>query len=215
MPLDIDLGSGVSLLFGTPVLIRKLPDADAMNGPLRSAILKAEAEDKGTQFSNVGGWQSAPTLLEWPVPEIATLRQWIEKATICIAGLPFKEPIRLEYHAYAWANVNRNGDYNTLHNHGDHWALVYYVACGEQEPGYRLNGRFELRDPRVCASVASDAKYPGFTFGKGFTINPEPGMLLAFPAWLDHQVHPFFGRGERISIAANLTLRNLHKEQPK
>ena len=48
-----------------------------------------------------------------------------------------------------------------------------------------------------------------------FAINPEPGMLLAFPAWLDHQVHPFFGRGEHISIAANVRVQNLRKEQTK
>jgi uncharacterized protein (TIGR02466 family) len=217
MSLDIDLGSGVSLVFGTPILIRKLPDADAINGPLRNAILKAEAHDKGAQFSNADGWQSAPTLLDWPVPEIATLRQSIEKATLHMARLPFKEPIKepmtLDYTAYGWANVNRNSHYNTLHNHGEyHWAFVYYVDCGNQEPGHRLNGRFEVRDPRPAAGVADDNKYPGFTFGKGFTIDPEPGMLLAFPAWMDHQVHPFFGSGERISIAVNVRLIALHKK---
>ncbi len=216
MSLDIDLGSGVSLIFGTPILIRKPPDADAINGPLRNAILKAEAEDKGVQFSNADGWQSAPTLLEWPVPEIATLSEWIEKATLHMASLPFKEPLTLDYKAYGWANVNRNGHYNTLHNHGeDHWAFVYYVDCGKQDPGHRLNGRFEVRDPRPGAGVANDNKYPGFTFGKAFAIDPEPGMLLAFPAWMDHQVHPFFGSGERISIAVNVRLNGLHRAQPK
>ena len=68
MPMDVDLGSGVSLVFGTPMLIRKFPDADQINRGLRDAILKAEADDKGVHHSNVGGWQSAPTLLEWPRP---------------------------------------------------------------------------------------------------------------------------------------------------
>ncbi len=216
MPMDVDLGSGVSLVFGTPMLIRKFPDADQINRGLRDAILKAEADDRGVHHSNVGGWQSAPTLLEWPVPEFATFRGWIEKATLQMASLPFKEPMTLEYRAYAWANVNRHGNYKTVHNHGeDHWATVYYVDCGKPEERRAMNGRFEVRDPRAAASAASDGKYPGFTFGKAFAINPEPGMLLVFPAWLDHQVHPFFGEGERISIAANFRVLNIQKETPK
>jgi hypothetical protein len=29
-------------------------------------------------------------------------------------------------------------------------------------------------------------------------------MLVLFPAWLEHWVHPFVGGGERISIAVNI-----------
>lgn len=216
MALDIELGSGVSLVFTTPILIRKMRDVDTINENLRRAILKAEAEDKGSQFSNVGGWQSAATLLEWPIPEIGTLRGWIEEATIQMSSLPFQAPVSLEYRAGAWANVNRNGDYNRIHSHGeDHWAVVYYVSCGEPEPGRRMNGNIELRDPRSAAGHAGDRRYPGFTFGHGLLIDPEPGMLIAFPAWLEHQVHPFFGRGERISIAANVRVKNVRKGPPE
>ena len=28
--------------------------------------------------------------------------------------------------------------------------------------------------------------------------------MIVFPAWLNHLVHPFFGDGERISIAFNI-----------
>ncbi len=32
-------------------------------------------------------------------------------------------------------------------------------------------------------------------------------MMIMFPAWLNHFVHPFFGKGERISIAFNILMR--------
>jgi hypothetical protein len=32
------------------------------------------------------------------------------------------------------------------------------------------------------------------------TIQPQGGMLLVFPAWLDHSVEEFEGEGERISV---------------
>jgi hypothetical protein len=37
-------------------------------------------------------------------------------------------------------------------------------------------------------------------------IKPQAGMMLTFPAWIEHQVHPFTGDGNRISIAINVTL---------
>lgn len=212
MALDIDLSSGVQLVFNTPILVGTMKNAAAVNEGLRRAILAAESRDQGVQVSNIGGWQSAPTLLDWPVPEIATLKEWIDQAVVRLSSLPASAPVKVEYTAYGWANVNRRGDYNQLHNHGeDHWAVVYYVSCGEPEPSHRMNGKFELRDPRPGASAASLGKYPGFTFGQAIMIDPEPGMLLAFPAWLDHGVHPFFGKGERISIATNVRLTSIER----
>jgi len=37
-------------------------------------------------------------------------------------------------------------------------------------------------------------------------IKPQSGLLVAFPAWLEHGVRPFFGTGERISIAVNIDI---------
>jgi uncharacterized protein (TIGR02466 family) len=216
MALDVEVGSGVSLVFATPILMRMMPEAETVNASLRQAILQAEAADKPVQGSSVGGWQSAPNFLEWPVPAIATLKQWIRGAVAQMACLPFNEPTQVEYNADAWANVNRNGSYNQAHNHGQiHWALVYYVDCGRPLSGNAMNGRIELRDPRPVASAGSDFRYPGYTFGRGILIEPQVGLLLAFPGWLEHLVHPFFGEGERISIAINVTVRKVGEVEPR
>jgi Putative 2OG-Fe(II) oxygenase len=53
------------------------------------------------------------------------------------------------------------------------------------------------------------------TFGQGILIEPQPGMLLAFPAWLEHFVHPFFGEGERISVAINVMIRKVGEIEPR
>ncbi len=132
MALDIDLGAGAQLVFNTPILVGTMKNTAAVNEGLRRAILAAESRDKGVRVSNIGGWQSAPTLLDWAVPEIATLKEWIDRAVVRLSSLPASAPVKVEYTVYGWANVNRRGDYNQLHNHGeDHWAVVYYVSCGE------------------------------------------------------------------------------------
>lgn len=213
--IDVQLGSGIILFFATPVFMREAPDAETVNKGLRQAILKEEAEDKGIPGSSVSGWQSVPKVLEWPIPEIATMRELIEDAVVQMACLPYKETMPVEYRAYAWANVNRNGNYNRVHNHGDiHWACVYYVDCGEPETGHPMNGQIELRDPRPGAAAGSEYRYPGYTFGHGLLIDPKPGMFLVFPGWVEHFVHPFFGKGERISIAINVVIERVGETVP-
>lgn len=210
MNLDTRLEAGVTLVFATPILMRMLPRTEPVNARLREAILQAEREDTGHGGSNVGGWQSTPTLLDWPIPEIAELRQWLDDAIVHVACLPDERASRVEYTAYAWANLIRNGGYNRTHDHGDiHWAAVYYVDRGEPEPGHPMNGKIELRDPRPGASIGGNLRYPGYTFGQGLIIDPRPGMLLMFPGWIEHFVHPFFGRGERISVAINVTVKRV------
>lgn len=215
MALDIELGSGVNLVFSTPLLIRTMPEAEQVNTALRTAVLKAEAADNGVRVSNVGGWQSNATFLRWPVPEIAALKAWVDDAVVHMSRLPFSDAMPVEYSAYGWANVNRNGDYNRVHNHGeDHWACVYYVDCGRPVPDRAMNGTIEFRDPRQGASTHSDNKFPGFTFGHAMLVQPQASMLLVFPGWLDHCVHPFFGDGERISIAINIRLTKIGNMVP-
>jgi hypothetical protein len=59
----------------------------------------------------------------------------------------------------------------------------------------------EIRDPRPAAI---HGRLPAFMFGRGVNIRPQSGLLVVFPAWIEHWVHPFFGSGERISIAVNI-----------
>jgi uncharacterized protein (TIGR02466 family) len=207
MSLDVAIGQDIRLAFNVPLLIQAIPNAEATNAGLRRLILERERRSAGLRISNAGGWHSEETLLDWPEPEVATLRGWIDSAVQRISRLPVRqnpEAVRLAYRAAAWANVNRSGNYNTPHVHaGIHWAVVYYVAVGEAEPGYPQNGQLELRDPRPAAVYG---RLPGFMFGRAITIDPKPGLMVAFPAWLEHWVHPFHGSGERISIAANVEI---------
>ena len=41
------------------------------------------------------------------------------------------------------------------------------------------------------------------------------GVMLVFPNWLKHQVMPFFGEGERRSIAMNWNVNDSEEERKK
>jgi uncharacterized protein (TIGR02466 family) len=192
--------------------LRKLAEATALNQGLERAILARRQSGQGHRLSNVGGWQSVQDLLNWPAPEVTMLMGEVDRVVQQVSAMPAmidpryaaQGDKRVAYHAQAWANINEAGHYNTAHIHaGNHWSVVYYVTTGEPAPGYPLNGRLELRDPRPGAPFGHVA---GFGFGSSMMILPEPGLIVLFPAWVEHSVHPFHGRGQRISIAFNITL---------
>jgi uncharacterized protein (TIGR02466 family) len=200
----------LSLVFATPVSLRTVADAVSLNVGLERIILARQNNETGTRVSNVGGWQSAPDLFDWPEPEIQTLAAEIDYSVQQIWALPVTLKQRssqdhrpAKYWSTGWANVNHAGDYNKLHMHqGHHLSAVYYVATMEAAPG-PTDGRLELRDPRPAANYC----YMGGPLSSGsIMIGPTPGLLVVFPAWIEHMVHPFRGNGHRISIAINISI---------
>lgn len=53
-------------------------------------------------------------------------------------------------------------------------------------------------------SLSLDDGTAGQTGASPVLFTPRPGLLMLFPAWLSHQVRPYLGRSQRISIAFNL-----------
>jgi uncharacterized protein (TIGR02466 family) len=219
MLLDINVGSGLWVTFGTPLLVRQF-DNPALNQALHRILLEREGrhpEMRTGQLnrSNLGGWRSEPDLLTWPEPEIATLKEMIHAGlsqVMQLAGGGQQVQIRADFNLVAWANINRRTSYNVSHTHpGNHWSGVYYVSTGKLDPGRPMNGLIEFQDPRPGAGAAP---IPGFEFGHRQTIEPKPGLMLVFPSWHVHMVHPFFGDGERISIAFNLALHEFEIMPP-
>ena len=139
------------------------------------------------------------------------LLEEVDRSVQLVSGLPTfiasrgtRTSDRVAYKAYGWANVNESGHYNTLHMHpGSQWSVVYYVAAGTPNSDSPLNGRLELRDPRPAAEYA---RMPGFTCGQPLLVMPAAGLMVVFPAWIEHGVHPYQGDGPRISIAINIAV---------
>jgi uncharacterized protein (TIGR02466 family) len=200
----------LSLVFSTPLSLRTVKAPLALNAGLERAILSRRQKNGGNRISNIGGWQSLPDLLDWEEPEIKGLTAEIDYTVQQIWSLPARlerrnsvRPEHANYHAYGWANVNESGHYNMLHMHpGNHPSVVYYVATGTPVPDHAMNGRLELRDPRPAAKYC---RMPGSVGSESLLIRPQPGLMVVFPAWIEHWVHPFHGEGQRISIAVNVT----------
>jgi len=193
----------LAFAYPTPVGRFRVPDAEAVNRELRRVILEKERTEPSSDYANVGGWHSRQDLMDWPNPEVATLRGWITEAVNhMVAAAAEGRAVRGMFAIKAWANVARAGHYHRIHNHpSTACSGVYYVEASPADPKQPLSGVLELCDPRPFTEMVPS---PGEPFGKRVIFRPEPGMMVLFPSWLYHFVNPYTGPGERISIAFNV-----------
>ena len=105
-----------------------------------------------------------------------------------------------------WANKQLAGDYNPLHNHCQPFAAlssVIYLKVPEQiisNTDYKSEDgliKFMWSDRGNTAMI----EYPGMA-----TFTPQVGDYYIFPSWLNHEVPPFRGDGERRSLSWNAKL---------
>jgi len=69
--------------------------------------------------------------------------------------------------------------------------------------GQPFSGKLEFVDPRPAATmIVLDNNR---LYGRQM-FDPVAGTMVVFPSWLQHQVHPFFAPGERISISFNVVV---------
>jgi uncharacterized protein (TIGR02466 family) len=107
--------------------------------------------------------------------------------------------LSLSWSFHAWANISESGAFNAIHTHtGMTWSGVYYVDAGES-PGQHDSAALRLIDP-IPGSAAS---FLPRVVPVHKDIEPVPGLMVVFPSYLPHAVHPHRGSRPRISIAFN------------
>lgn len=192
-------------LFPTPLVIDELEGFEEFNSELERLIYEKMEADAGIKRSNVGGgWHSKTDLLKWGGPAAQRVAEMA--LALADANTSTTRGAELAWKIVGWANVNGPGAGNAPHIHGgNYWSAVYYVKVPEGE-----GGRLTLHDPRLPALRMHS---PVLRFKNGgpevlHRLQPSPGQILLFPAWLSHSVEPWNGEGHRISIAMNIRRAN-------
>ena len=122
-----------------------------------------------------------------------------------------------------WSNHAYAGDYNPFHDHGCQTLTGLSGFLWLKVPEC-----IEKLDENPTALHNASGSVDGFThliWGqstrkdvlqlRGQTedyVKPIVGVMLVFPNWLKHQVLPFFGEGERRSMAMNWNVRDSEQE---
>ncbi|MEL6371153.1 MAG: TIGR02466 family protein [Pseudomonadota bacterium] len=206
----------LAYIFPTPLALHQWPDSDALNAELAAVVKEAEAAAEPASphkaKSNVGGWHSDVRFIHRDEPCLARLRARITTLADEFTGAMVADPTRFDVTIEGWANVLRDGSYNSLHMHpGCTWSGVYYVTDAGLPPDPQnpspedILGTIEFLDPRPGA-VAS--VMPENRMERRSVFNPPAGAMIMFPSWLQHMVHPYRGDGERISVAFNVKLQS-------
>jgi len=190
------------LAFPTPIHQARYNGVGELNAEVAKRILALRTKSAGVQKSNIGGWHSEATLLQdLGEPYGSQLGRMFVESVRALLGNLFEgmEALPTRVNVDAWAIVNEAGHSNQPHIHaGCAWSGVYYVAV---EPG--MGGEIYFQDPRTEAVMCP---HPYNLLGTAalVAIAPSPGLMLVFPSFVYHGVHPYRGTQPRISIAFNL-----------
>lgn len=196
---------GFVSLWPTMLLKRTLPDAQAANRELTRLIeaLDSKHRDLTTDYRS-------DELFSNDHPAIAWLRECVN-VTVRDYFRHLGMDYDIRWSLQAWANINRFGDYHDYHNHPHAYLSgTYYVRIPTEIEKLETRsdlrpGRLTLYDPRACANMTAIKGDPYVE--PEYTIEPVAGMIVLWPAFVNHFVHPNLARQPRLSVSFNVILK--------
>ena len=124
----------------------------------------------------------------------------------------------VRWYSHGWANVNALGDYHDPHNHPHAYLSGTYYVRVPTDRATKANrsdvrpGCITLYDPRGAANMT--AIRGDWNVDPEYTVRPEPGLILLWPAFLMHFVHPNLSSTPRLSVSFNVMLERAGEHLP-
>ena len=204
------LSDRLLLAYATLVYREQFDELLPLHDELAALALDLRAKSAGAAKSNEGGWHSEGNLFDRNEPCLQQVAQKCQAAIQYVTSVSAQtqdKQVEMTASLFGWLNVNEHGDYNLPHLHsGNTWSGVYYVHCGSAVGERPSSGQIEFMDPRVRCDVGPKN---GFSHSGAMAVTPRDGMMLVFPSYLEHFVHPYFGEGPRITLAFNSLVQSM------
>ena len=208
----------INPIFSVPFALDQLDDCASLNRELRELFIRRESH--GSRFANPNPYtprnpqlfESNFDLFTWPDACIARLSEFcLSRVVQTVAQLNHfdaTQTARLKIITDAWFHVTRRGGFFGIHNHPmASWSGVYCVSPGENDAGQPDSGRLSFINPMAQMYLDAGNSQMVFPYQLGsYAFDLQAGQLILFPSWLQHQVMPFFGEGERITVAFNCSI---------
>ena len=172
-------------------------DIQLDNETLSNHIIHWSKQDPGVKKTNMNGWHSKPEMhlkseYQQLVQELYKMQEEIYQEE----WLDRKPKL-----GNMWANINYPGGYNIPHVHPNClFSGVYYVKANKN------SGVFVANDPRPGIQTIMPIRKsgrPSKHLWREVHLEPVPGRIIMFPAWLWHCVEPNQSNDIRISISFN------------
>jgi uncharacterized protein (TIGR02466 family) len=216
MRLELDPSSNILQAFPTRIGRFEVPNAAEINPILEEIILAREPQNEGASKSNIGGWHSDIDFHMWPEVQRTDIVETMQSAVSHMVALGSQAArFNLNCEFVSWANINRWGSHNSVHNHcNSHWSGVYYVTVPKfDDDDIDRAGDIMFYDPRGAVNMMV---HPGrCNDGEAIRVSPIAGHMLLFPSWLYHSVNPFKSDVVRISIAFNARVEKFEELPPQ
>ncbi len=207
----------ISSIFAVPFAEAFVPEPMQLNAELKALLLEREAQ--GERYANPnaslqlqpGVFESDFELFAWPNPCIQQLKlfTWTALGRLVqdLNRYSPQEMQRLQILSHTWFHVTRHGGFTIMHTHPmASWSGVYCVDPGETPVDRPESGVLRFHNPHHYSNYFLDGGNlrlrPPYHHGT-WSIRLKPGQLVLFPSWLQHEVLPFYGTDERITIAFN------------
>jgi uncharacterized protein (TIGR02466 family) len=199
-----DIDAGFERLWPTVVTKRTIPGHETPNQSLLELIERMDSASAAltTDYRDADFLALKDPVAQWLAQCInVTVRDYF-------AHLAMNYGIGWSLHG--WANVNRFGDYHDTHNHPRAYLSgTYYVRVPTELA--RREGRNDVRPG--CLSLYDSRSAANMNAIKGdpyinpqYTIQPTPGLIVMWPAFINHFVHPNLSHQSRISVSFNVML---------
>ena len=172
-------------------------DIQLDNETLSNDIVNWSQQDPGVKKTNMNGWHSKPEMhlkseYQQLVQELYKMQEEIYQEE----WLDRKPKL-----GNMWANINYPGGYNRPHVHPNClFSGVYYVKANKN------SGILVANDPRPGIQTMMPTRKQGRPpkhLWREVHLEPIPGRIIMFPAWLWHCVEPNQSNDIRISVSFN------------
>jgi hypothetical protein len=202
-------------MFAVPFGFSQYEAPGPLNQALRQFILAQEAlgarNPRPLTQRNNALFESNFDLFRQPDPAVQELKRFCWDRMLAVIGqlngYTLETLERLEIFNDAWAHVTRRGGYFSLHNHPNaSWSGVYCVDPGAHDADRPDSGVLSFLGPTTTSAMhldAGNARIPPPFGSQMRNLKLEAGRLVLFPSWVLHEVKPYEGPGERITVAFN------------
>ncbi|MFL6602039.1 MAG: putative 2OG-Fe(II) oxygenase [Steroidobacteraceae bacterium] len=202
-------------LFSVPFGRSRFPDPERLNPALKRFIYAQENDGppnpRPLTQRNAAVFESSFNLFRMNDPAVQELKAfcWNQLLSLIatLNGYDLPTVNRLNIFSDCWFHVTRRGGFFGLHNHPNaSWSGVYCVDSGRNDPDRKESGALTFVNPMIMSAMYMDAANANMKLPFSPQIAStclEAGQLVLFPSWLLHDVKPFEGEGERITIAFN------------
>ena len=155
-------------------------------------------------------FESRFDLFDWPDDCVQRLSEFclsnLYRAIGELNGYDKETLSHLHMACESWFHLTHQGGYFGAHNHPLHsWSGVYCVKHEGDDPASD-SGKLTFINPNIAGTMYMDGASARFKrpYSKApIMLRLVPGQLVLFPSWLLHEVMPYEGDSERITVAFN------------